>query len=236
MESNYIHEALKALDLLEAKEDQKKFIDKFGADVFDLFNKAKQRLKNNNISTDILWHVKHTEADKMKDIILSVYDDEKDAQKKRIIRGEDKQIRGEYKDLGIHGGYHVYEPLDYLSSMDLGVNTGWCTTGRYMHAHHPEFTPSEANAKAHFNAYYRDGKNRVIYFLDPETMYGKYAAVVYPRMFDVFQAEVDGKRLAKSNTTVYNDMDNRDYNALFTLPFDEIGVNIEYEFADDKEN
>jgi hypothetical protein len=40
--------------LYESKEDKERFIAKFGEEIFDLFQKSKQRLKNKNISTDIV--------------------------------------------------------------------------------------------------------------------------------------------------------------------------------------
>ena len=207
---NYIREALQSLDLLESKEDQQKFIAKFGEKSFDLFNKAKQRLKNNGISTDILWHVKNTDVDKMQSLLLSLYDDDKDAQKKRIIQGTDKEIRGKYKYYGEAGGYKIYEPLDYIASMDLGVNTGWCTTGRYAHPGHPEFTPREDSAKSHFDKYVGNG-GRLFYFLDPETMYGEYA--VYWNARNEF-------------IRIYNSRDDIDNSAAERLPLDKLPINI----------
>lgn len=231
---NYIKEAFHELSLQESKEDQQRFIDKFGQDVFNQFNKAKQRLKNNNISTDILWHVKNTGVDEMKKILLSLYDDKKDAQKKRVIAGTDKDIRGKYNYLGEHGGYKIYEPLDYLASMDLGVNTGWCTTGRYTHAGHPEYTPSEKDAKAHFNMY-TAGNNenynaRLFYFLNPETMYGEYAVAAWDKTWPVNFMVQDGDRhfyIKSSNIKIYNSKDELDYAAKDKLPLDVLPIDIE---------
>lgn len=126
-------------ELLEesAKTD---FIDKFGQEKLDIFDKAKQRMKNKNLSVDYQSYLKMS-PEELDDFILSLYDKEKDAQKKRILQGTDKKIRGKYNYLGRYGDYEVYEPLDYISSVDLDVNTGWCTTGRYRHYGHPEFAP-----------------------------------------------------------------------------------------------
>jgi len=110
--------------LTEAKEDIEKFKSKFGEKTYNDFIKAKDRLKNKNISTDLTYHIKNTSPEKMSEIIQSLYNKEKDKQRLRQIQGKDKEIRGKYKDFGIVGNYHVYQPLDYISSMDLGVNTG----------------------------------------------------------------------------------------------------------------
>ena len=51
---NHLLEAFKDLNkLYEAKADQEAFINKFGKDYFDLFNKFKGRLQSKNISTDM---------------------------------------------------------------------------------------------------------------------------------------------------------------------------------------
>lgn len=135
--------------LNESKQDINNFIDKFGQDSYDNFIKAKDRLKNQGHSIDITYYTKYFNKEDLDKLILSLYNKEKDTQKKRILQRKDKEIRGKYKYLGTQNGFAVYEPLDYLSSMDLGVNTGWCTTGRYGHYGHPEFTPSEKDAKQH---------------------------------------------------------------------------------------
>ena len=54
--------------LLESKEDQQRFIDKFGQKVFDDFQKQKNILKKNDISIDLTYHTKNTSVEKMKDI------------------------------------------------------------------------------------------------------------------------------------------------------------------------
>ena len=110
--------------LLEAKVDIENFKNKFGEKVYNDFIKAKDRFKNNGISTDITYHTKNTSPEEMDELIQSLYQRDTDKQKLRQIQGKDKEIRGKYKYLGEKGGYKVYQPLDYIASMDLGVNTG----------------------------------------------------------------------------------------------------------------
>ena len=110
--------------LFEAKQDIENFKAKFSEKTYDDFLKAKDRLKNNGISTDIVWHTKHTSPEEMIELIQSLYNKDTDKQRLRQLKGEDKKIRGKYKYIGEAGGYKVYQPLDHIASMDLGVNTG----------------------------------------------------------------------------------------------------------------
>ena len=104
--SGYLGLLLEELFEESAKTD---FKDKFGEQTFQNFEKAKQRLKNNNMSVDYGQYLKMSQEE-IDNLILSLYDDEKDAQKKRILKGEDKEIRGKYNYLGEKGGYKIYQP------------------------------------------------------------------------------------------------------------------------------
>ena len=196
------------------------FKDKFGEQTFQNFEKAKQRLKNNNMSVDYGQYLKMDKED-VDNLILSLYDDEKDAQKKRILKGEDKEIRGKYNYLGEKGGYKIYQPLDVQASMDLGVNTGWCTTGRYGHEGHPDFTPSEKEATRHFDEYTEEYGVKLYYFLNPSTMYGEYAVALYPEMLDV-NKEINGIYVSSTNFELFNAEDYLDYSNMYNLPLDVI--------------
>ena len=181
------------LDLLieELIEESAKtdFISKFGQDTFSKFEKAKQRLRNNGLSTDYQQYLNMSEEELLK-LLANQYDTskERDVQKLRKNQNTGLEIRGKYKYLGEAGGYKVYQPLDYIASMDLGVNTGWCTTGRYEHAGEGrDFVPSAKDAKEHFEEYTNGEVTsaNLYYFLDPETMFGKYAIAVYEEPFSV---------------------------------------------------
>ena len=228
-----LYEALDNLfeELLEesAKTD---FIDKFGQDVFNNFEKAKQRLKNNGFSTDYQQYLKKTKEELI-DFLASLYDDEKDSQKKRIILGTDKEIRGKYNYLGEKNGFKVYQPLDTMASIDLGVNTGWCTAGRYRHYGHPEFTPSLDDAKKHWDEYTSKGV-KFYYFLDPNTMYGEYAVALYP---EVLKVNIDNGEyfIKRTNVEIYDAEDSLDYSLLNKLPLDLIPEKIICEYDELKE-
>jgi len=211
--------------LVESKEDQQRFINKFGMDTYNNFLKAKDRLKSKGLSTDLTYYCKHMEQEELINLLASLYNNEKDSQRKRIVQGKDKEVRGEYKYLGESNGYKVYQPLDYIASMDLGVNTGWCTAGRYKHYGHPEYAPSKEDAKKHWDEYMGMGI-KFYYFLDSKTMYGKYALTVYPKVLNP-QKFMDEKTYIKStNFALYNDKDELDYAAINELPINLISEEI----------
>lgn len=218
--------------LTEAKADIDAFINKFGEDTYTNFLKAKDRLKNKGQSVDLTWYVKNMEKKDLDNLILSLYNKDTDQQKKRIIQGTDKEIRGKYNYLGEKNGYKVYQPLDVQASMDLGVNTGWCTTGRYGHYGHPEFTPSLEEAKKHWNDY-TNGGIKFYYFLDPQTMYGEYALVLYPRILQIGKI-VNDTYLQETNLEIYNAEDDLDYSVINKLPLDLIKEKVVVEKIDCK--
>ena len=196
--------------ILEAKQDIQAFVDKFGQDTYDLFIKSKDRLKNNKLSTDIVWHTKNTSPEEM-DNILSTLQQKMGNKDMSNVDFSQKQIPGEYEYYGRMGDYDVYEPLDYISSMALGVNTGWCTTGRYLHYGDPNFKPSEGDAQRHFEEYTSKGI-RLIYLLDPKTHYGEYAVAIYPYMLNVGERIANENGIWYLNSTNFELFDARDNN------------------------
>ena len=227
-----ILEALRELSLLyeSAKTD---FINKFGEDVLAKFDKARDRLKNNGYSVDYGQYLKKSKKE-VEDLILSLYDKDKDAQKRRVLQGTDKEIRGKYKYLGEKDGYKVYQPLDALASMDLGVNTGWCTTGRYGHYGHPEYTPSYEDAKEHWDEYTHEGI-QFYYFLNPKNMYGEYAIALYPEVLEDLKDMnfvFDAKIITDTNIEIYNAEDELDYSDVSKLPIELIPHEIILDYVD----
>lgn len=215
-----IADRMKLLEELFEESAKTDFRDKFGEQTLQNFDKARQRLKNNNLSVDYGQYLK-MDKEEVDNLILSLYDDKKDAQRKRMIKGEDKEIRGKYNYLGEKGGYKIYQPLDVQASMDLGVNTGWCTTGRYGHYGHPEFTPSEREAAKHFDRYTKDYKIKLYYFLNPDTMYGEYAIALYPRILNI-EKEINGSYVSSTNFELFTAEDKLDFSAMDKLPLDVI--------------
>ena len=203
------------IQLIESKQDIQNFIDKFGQDTYDLFIKSKDRLKNNRLSTDIVWHTKHTSPEEMQNMLSTLQQKmgNKDLSKTDFSK---EQIPGKYNYLGEEGGYKIYQPLDYISSMALGVNTGWCTTGRYGHYGDPNFQPSEGDAKRHWNDYTSKGIE-FYYLLNPKTMYGEIAVAVYPETLEVNKRTDDGL-LVSTNAECFNAQDNQDFTLIDKLP------------------
>ena len=212
--------------LTESKEDRQKFIDKFGQDMLDLFAKSKDRLKNAGISTDMLWHVKNTSPEDMKNILYNL--------RAKVVKNDSKadmtKIQGKYNYLGSKDGYDVYEPLDVVASMSLGVGTGWCTTGRYDHAGELNFKPSYEDAKKHWDEYVSNG-TRFFYFL--KNGIGKWALALTPYeskyvgMFADMNTYID-----RCNFELYDQEDILDYNGLFEIPYDLVGPELEIDKKD----
>ena len=214
--SNNINETI-VLD--EAKADIDAFINKFGKDTYDLFIKSKDRLKNNKLSTDITYHTKNTTPEEMTNMLQSLQQKVSGNIDKSQVDFSKKQIPGKYKYWGKFGKYEVYEPLDAKSSMALGVNTGWCTTGRFGHAEEPNFKPSLKDAREHWNDYENDG-HRLVYLLDSKTMYGEIAIDILPKP-DVrsFKDEVGaGEKFI--DYILYNKQDYEDENLIKEIPIE----------------
>ena len=193
--------------LNEAKEDIEKFIDKFGQDIYDWFIKSKDRLKNNKISTDILYHVKNTSVEDMQNILHNL--------QAKTGAGDLTKIQGKYNYLGEKNGYKIYQPLNAIASMNLGIGSGWCTTGRYGHYGDINFKPSLKDAERHWNKYTETGI-KFYYLLDAKTMLAKYAIALYPRVLEVNKI-VSDYLIEQTNFEIYNAWDNLDYDAYFSL-------------------
>lgn len=203
--------------LIETKQDIEKFVNKFGQETYDLFNKSRDRLKNNGYSTDIIYYTNKVSKEELDDILsklqrrLKTTNDDGDR--------SEEGIRGKYKYLGEKDGYKVYQPLDYLASVDLGYMSGWCTTGRYGHAGERDCKPSESEAKSHFEEYISQGI-KLYYFLDSKTMEGEYAIALYPETLEVNQFINDELYIESVNFEIYNQNDEIDYSVIKKLPID----------------
>ena len=182
--------------------------------------KSKDRLKNNKLSTDITWHIKHTSPEEMDNMLSSLQQKMGNSDKSEVDFSS-KQIPGEYKYFGRIGNYEVYQPLDYVSSMALGVNTSWCTTGRYSHYGDPNFKPSEEDAKRHFNDYTSKKGAEFYYLLNPKTNYGEIAIAKYPRELYIEKSINDGnqiKYIESVNFEIFNAEDKSSYDLISLLP------------------
>ena len=235
---------MKIQNLLESKQDIENFINKFGQETYDLFIKSKDRLKNNKLSTDLTWHTKNTTPEEMDNMLASLQ--QKVGGNKDLSQTDfsDRQIPGKYKYFGRMGNYDVYQPLDVEASMALGVNTGWCTTGRYGHYGDPNFKPSLKDAKEHWNDYTSKGIE-FYYLLDPKTHYGEIAIAKYPKVLDYYDANIPDVIETKNeliqidniNFEIFNAKDDNDYSQIDDLPSEfmgKFGLVIDYKIILDK--
>lgn len=206
--------------LNESKQDIDAFINKFGQDTYDKFKKSTQRLKNADYSTDIIKYTKDDSwtKEKLDKLLFNL------SNKLTVNKDDSTKIEGKYRDLGIQGNYHIYEPLDALASMNLGVGSGWCTTGRYGHYGDKNFKPSLKDAENHWDNYTSTGI-RFFYYLDKNTNLAKYAIALYPRTLDVNE-QIEKAFIAKANFEIYNAKDELDYDAFNKLPTDNLGVKL----------
>lgn len=149
----------------ERQVDIDAFNNKFGENTFDKFNKLKGRLKNNNISVDIVYHIKNTPVDKMLQLLSDA--------ENRVVKDETGQTKNNYKLIAENEHYKVLDILDWETSMNLGNDTGWCITGRYQT--NGKVKPSQA--KQYFNQYKENGVKHFLFFM-PKNNKEKYCLCI----------------------------------------------------------
>ena len=200
-----IYEELSMLN--EAKVDIERFINKFGEDTYDLFKRSTQRLKNKGISTDILYHVKHTDK---KDLDAILYN----LQNRTITKaGSLTELDGDYEYLGEDKGYKVYKINDVIASINLGAGTGWCISGRYGHYGEKNYTPAREEAEKHWDEYASKGI-KFYFFIGPKD---KVALALYPKVLSIDKF-MNGEYFDKTNIELYNEQDQLDYSLFDKLP------------------
>ena len=209
---NFIETFEKLSRLWESKQDIENFKNKFGERAYDTFKKYAQRLKNNDISTDLVWHTKNTSKEKMETILNNLQN--------RIITKDgnlESEAAGKYEFIGESDGYKVYHIKDYIAAINFGFGTGWCISGRYEHYGEPNYIPDEASAKKHWRNYKKYGPE--FYFLISDN--NKYAVELYSHMFNPNNESIDyidGVMLSSANFRIYNAKDELDYPAIKKLP------------------
>lgn len=211
-----LYEELSVLN--ESKADIDNFINKFGEDTYELFKKSTQRLKNKGISTDLTYHIKHTDKKDLDAILLNL-------QNRAITKdGSLTELAGDYEYLGEDKGYKVYKINDVIASMNFGAGTGWCISGRYGHYGEKNYTPTKETAEKHWNDYTSRGV-KFYFFIGTKN---KVALALYPKMRPLKRV-VGNTFIDKTNCEIYNEQDDLDYSLLASLPIDLIDANIIFE-------
>lgn len=136
---------------IDSKEDQERFIQKFGKDNFDIFNSLKGRMQNQNISTDIVWHVKYTSVEEMDKMLKDLID--------RVAPEHDK-----YDEVYSDDRWDVLKINNWQTAMYYGDGTVWCITGRYDRGY--PVKPSQA--KYYFNEYLKKDYSAYYFIFDKE--------------------------------------------------------------------
>ena len=211
-----LYEELSILN--EAKADIDNFINKFGEDTYELFKKSTQRLKNKGISTDITYHIKHTDKKDLDAILINL-------QNRTITKdGSLTELAGNYEYLGEDKGYKVYKINDVVASMNLGAGTGWCISGRYGHYGEKNYTPTKETAKEHWDSYVSRGV-QFYFFIGNKN---KVALALYPSIRAPKQV-FGNTFISKTNCEIYNEQDKLDYSLFSSLPVDLINEHIIFE-------
>ena len=208
-----LYEELSVLN--ESKADIDNFINKFGEDTYELFKKSTQRLKNKGISTDLNYHIKHTDKKDLYAILINL-------QNRAITKdGSLTELAGDYEYLGEDKGYKVYKINDVVASINFGAGTGWCISGRYDHYGEKNYTPTREEAEKHWNSY----TSRSIKFYFFIGKYDKLALALYPQTFIVDKI-IGNTFVNKTNCEIYNEQDDLDYDSFSSLPIDLIDAKI----------
>ena len=208
-----LYEELSVLN--EAKADIDNFINKFGEDTYELFKKSNQRLKNKGISTDLTYHIKHTDKKDLDAILINL-------QNRAITKdGSLTELAGDYEYLGEGKGYKVYKINDVVASMNLGAGTGWCISGRYEHYGEKNYKPTREEAEKHWNSYISRGIKFYFFIGNID----KLALALYPQTFIVDKI-VGDTFVNKTNCEIYNEQDDLDYDSFSSLPIDLIDAKI----------
>lgn len=211
-----LYEELSVLN--EAKADIDNFINKFGEDTYELFKKSTQRLKNKGISTDLTYHVKHTDKKDLETTLLNL-------QNRAITKnGSLTELAGDYEYLGEDKGYKVYKINDVIASINFGSGTGWCISGRYGHYGEKNYTPTRETAEKHWNDYTKQGI-KFYFFIGNKN---KVALALYPYTFTPDTA-TSNIFINKTNCEIYNEQDKLDYDLFSSLPVDLIDMPIIFE-------
>ena len=145
------------MSLTESKADIQKFIDKFGKDNYDKFVMMKDRLKNNKVSVDIVYHVAHTSKEDMDKLLSDI--------ENKVVKDDDTKSTHMNVDVAYEDDkWIIYNVLDWETAMNLGDGTVWCITGRFATE---KVKPSQA--EHYFNKYLGSEYSMYLFAIDKST-------------------------------------------------------------------
>lgn len=117
------------------------------------------------------------------------------------INQEDKKLKGEYRDLGVQGNYHIYEPLDAQAAVSLVQGFNQLFTGR---AHKSDNISLLKSAKIIWNFHNENGERYFIY-LSKYTNLAKYVVKVHPKLIGGYKEKFfKGCFIEETNFKIYN--------------------------------
>ena len=138
--------------LFESKEDIQKFIDKFGQENYDKFNKLKDRIKNAGLSSDMTWYVKNMDIEEFEQQLKDL--------ENRVVKDIQGKTKLNRKKIAENQYWIIWDVLDWETAMNMGEGTVWCITGRY---NTDEVKPSQA--KHYFDEYKKEGVNSYLFIM-----------------------------------------------------------------------
>lgn len=204
----------------DSKIDQDKFIEKFGEDNFNKFNKLKDRLKNNGISVDLTWHTKNTTPEDMDEILSE--------SENRVVKEKGGKVKNNSVKVYEDSNYTIYEIPDWETAMNLGEGTVWCISGRYNT--NGQVKPSQA--KQYFNQYLNSAYSAYYYVYDKKKNTPSYCICSRGDSYDIWDKN-DNTLSKLPNLFVICDGDgylsfyNKDINSLDEMSWDDIKENLD---------
>lgn len=157
-----------------------------------------KELKKQEISKELSLEQLQEYKDKMDIEILKLLEDSNDETE---INQEDKELKGKYRDLGIQGNYHIYEPLDAQAAVSLVQGSNQLFTGR---THKSDKISLLKSAKIIWNFHNENGERYFIY-LSKYTNLAKYVIEVHPKVIGGYKEKFfKGCFIEETNFKIYN--------------------------------
>ena len=157
-----------------------------------------KNLRKKEISKELSLEQLQEYKDKMNIEMLKLLEYSNDVTE---INQEDKKLKGEYRDLGVQGNYHIYESLDAQAAVSLVQGFNQLFTGR---AHKSDNISLLKSAKIIWNFHNENGERYFIY-LSKYTNLAKYVVEVHPKLIGGYKEKFfKGCFIEETNFKIYN--------------------------------